>query len=536
MEPKVILEVPLNISQQNLVDLSNIGSPEKFRLVECAALLSNQDPVLRIVQFDNFKFSNRPPAAYAAISYIWQGNRTESLSGTIVVEGALDGDPISINIIQQACIACKRRRLDYIWLDRLCIMQTDSNDKAWQIQRMFDIYKTGLPLVLPGGLMKLVRLDEETDWILRAWTLQEAIVSEAYVLVSAEDLHIPPERPSIDLIVSDDPRRCMCRVESVVPDMSAFCRLVDLLQVIRRGSGKAICQMNATAQPTVMHLRVFGNYQTRRREITAFADATQTIWNGSNWSRHSLWQSSFFRTSKRPVDMVFSIMGLFGVSLNPKEFASTDRIRATIVLAQEYLKRSNKADWLIAGWKEPPDRRLSSFPELPETSVSTVPRFSTEKDDISDEPDTPPYDIRHRFDSSWVPGGRMDDEGYFYFTTKAVRVASHALEIRETSPCSNQPRTTPSGLLRALDGSLWEPHTAEALPEQRGPCHSSQGRELFAAVVGLGFGQGYTRHAKAVLLEEHTPGRFHRLPVFFELAQDTPEEWRQMDLNMGPVR
>jgi hypothetical protein len=56
-------------------------------------------------------------------------------------------------------------------------MQTVVEDKMWQIERMFDIYKKcGGCLVLPGGLQRLMRLDEETAWIERAWTQQEAMV------------------------------------------------------------------------------------------------------------------------------------------------------------------------------------------------------------------------------------------------------------------------------------------------------------------------------------------------------------------------
>lgn len=83
---------------------------------------------------------------------------------------------------------------------------------------------------------------------------------------------------------------------------------------------------------------IFGALDVRRRELLAPADAADTVWSGNNWSRQALWQSSFLRTSKRPVDMALSIMGLFGVSLDPRRYRSGGRISATIALAQEYLR------------------------------------------------------------------------------------------------------------------------------------------------------------------------------------------------------
>src|SRR5277367_1567730 len=66
----------------------------------------------------------------------------------------------------------KLRKARYLWLDRLCIMQTSKQDKRWQIVHTFNLYRHCTQcLVLPGGIQRLVPLDEETSWVHRAWTL-----------------------------------------------------------------------------------------------------------------------------------------------------------------------------------------------------------------------------------------------------------------------------------------------------------------------------------------------------------------------------
>jgi hypothetical protein len=83
-----------------------------------------------------------------------------------------------------------------------------------------------------------------------------------------------------------------------------------------------------------------------------------------------IWQSVFGRTSSRPVDMISSIMGLFGVMLDPSAFDVTDRKEATIALAQAILRRGGSASWIGIATRATPFAELSTFPEFPQTSVA----------------------------------------------------------------------------------------------------------------------------------------------------------------------
>lgn len=182
-ESKVILEVSLQVSQTNEINLATCASPERFRLVDCAALTSKTNPTLRIIEYCSFEFKRHRGPAYTAISYIWKGKPVHDPAPnptSIVVKGAEDGDPASLDVLRSACAAAA----DYLWLNRFCIIKTESSDKSWQIKRMFDTYRlSSLNLILSRGLMKLARLDVETDWILRAWTLQEVIVPENVLIL-----------------------------------------------------------------------------------------------------------------------------------------------------------------------------------------------------------------------------------------------------------------------------------------------------------------------------------------------------------------
>ncbi|KAI1097597.1 heterokaryon incompatibility protein-domain-containing protein [Jackrogersella minutella] len=535
-EFQVIFEASLQPSQQNEIHISAYATPKRFRLVQCAPLISKTDPILRIVEFNEFDPSRFDKIKYGAISYIWQGNPPDlswnlSHTASIVVEGARDGDPINIEVLRHACIANTIKGHDtYIWIDRLCIMQTDDDDKSWQIQMMFDIYRASTStLVLPGGLTRLVRLDEETDWILRAWTLQEVIVREAQMLFSMEGMTIPSDSTLGGLVPNDQDRsHRSCTVHYVVHGISAKVNLKELLKTIRASSGDTKFVFLPNKKNSVMvEARIFGSYVRRMREIVALADATETVWGANNWSRRALWQSSFFRTSKRPVDMVLSIMGLFGIKLDPQKFKSTNRISATIALAQEYLRTGNSAEWIIAGWNEPPDQRLSSFPELPDTSVATPPQFLTEKRDIWEDTERDSLDIRLRF-ARQAPGGSMDDEGYFYFTAKAARV----VKLGDSSLTLNS-REKPLQTIQALDDSLW---ALKSNGHSTDPNNIHENATLYASVLGIANVRGAVKRARAVLLKQHAKDRFHRLAVFFELDVNVIENWRKMDLNMGPVK
>lgn len=144
------------------VDLKIRATPCRFRLLDCSAFLDSQQ--LCVYEFSNVSFHDLP---YAAVSYPWRdlqmAKNIVPPEGSFSVMGAEHADEISIDVLRTACLAARQFGASFLWVDRLCIMQESKDDKNWQIQRMFQIYRNCDPcIVLPGGLVRLTGLSEPT--------------------------------------------------------------------------------------------------------------------------------------------------------------------------------------------------------------------------------------------------------------------------------------------------------------------------------------------------------------------------------------
>ncbi|GKZ26625.1 hypothetical protein AbraCBS73388_002874 [Aspergillus brasiliensis] len=158
---------------------------------------------------------------YAALSYVW-GATSSLLQATtanidhLVTEGSLTSD-ILPQTIDDAIVACRSIGIDYLWVDRLCILQDDDPDtKAYWLNSMGDIYaqsyvtivalagkdaEHGLPGVnmvkRPGYRVRTTQgiylIDQGPDyaeilqgsrWANRGWTFQEAALSTRRLVFS----------------------------------------------------------------------------------------------------------------------------------------------------------------------------------------------------------------------------------------------------------------------------------------------------------------------------------------------------------------
>ncbi|KZP24785.1 hypothetical protein FIBSPDRAFT_950825 [Athelia psychrophila] len=163
----------------------------------------------------------------------------------------------------------------------------------------------------------------------------------------------------------------------------------------------------------------------------------------SNAREQAIWRSAVLRTSSRPVDMVFSITGLFGVALNPREFHKDDRVGATTALAQAILRKGGSAALSF-----PPCRQLSSFPEFPQTSVGGSAQIKTDiwLTDVEALLDTANMNIWFQD----LPKGTMDDYGYL--TLWATVLALGPAQNNGSIAC---PSNDHSGVqIRATNGTV----------------------------------------------------------------------------------
>ncbi|KAK7440610.1 hypothetical protein VKT23_016958 [Stygiomarasmius scandens] len=488
---KLVFSSDFSLLKGTVLDISSSATPCRYRLIDVKSFLD--DKQLRIYEFDDFP--NTYNAYYSAISYVWQGNILvdepcspsywEEELGVFMVKGAEDGDPISLDVLYHTCITALNSapNAHYIWLDRLCILQTDKNDKAWQIRQMYEIYRyCKVCCILPGGIQRLVTLDEETTWIHRAWTLQEAIVPHRTIVIfMTDDERVDELRcASADAAIYNP-------VVDVIPGVSAYAQLRSLLELSMVNENASTC-------------RIFGRKRAPRAALYGAAIKQQShSYFERDQKEQAIWRSALMRTSSRPVDMVFSIMGIFGIFLDPLKFEKDDRSGATIALARKLVSLVGyKAHWMAMAYQLDPCRQISTFPEFPMTTVGGIAYFSMEDGTKREVADV----VKERCDDGWlagIPEGSMDEDGYFTFTSKAVCITP--TESRSSNPISNPAfdRETGRIVVRAGDHSIWE--------IIQGP---QDGLRTFAVYLGKQMSNSPDRHI-ALVVREHSPGRFHRV-------------------------
>ncbi len=342
--PRIVFSAKLSNLAGGTIELDPLATPRHFRLLDCSAFLDSDE--LRIIEYPQrttvsssqaFKFdiSSSPLPPFAAISYPWRdlqhpsGSTTPSFS----VSGATHADPISIDILHTACLAARMFSCDYIWLDRLCILQTQKEDKNWQIKRMFRIYKAcDTCLVLPGGLVRLAGLDEPTTWIDRAWTLQEVVAPGEMKAKCIFSFTHPTYRDFLEeqcnrWMYSDRARnfllnRRLSPVENIVEaGRSALCSLDLLFRVMWGWAEWLRCfEFTLSGQHEKFPIRIM------------YDPAISLLRRALLPSHRDLRVSAYTRSSSRPLDMVFSLMDLSSDSLDVNQYTEDDRLKATIKL------------------------------------------------------------------------------------------------------------------------------------------------------------------------------------------------------------
>ncbi|EUC28100.1 hypothetical protein COCCADRAFT_30578 [Bipolaris zeicola 26-R-13] len=339
----IILSVCLNslkpLTQRHPLPILSIASsatPGRFRLIDCDQFLYHHS--LTVHEFCEFPV---PETAYAAISYIWRGNSVdESLVGArFSIAGAEDGDPVGVEVLRHACTAAL----------------------------LHNIYEgCAVCFIFPGGIQRLVCLDEPTAWIHRAWTLQEALappcVEVVYRWTLGRGMYVGLYRGDIHELIPG---------ESAITPLRALLGLNIFPEVTFIGS----------KDPIPFRTTIFGlptgstpPYWPEHRTEIVISMFQNALPHGDgptfNQRAPAIWRSMLFRTSSRPVDMIFSIMGLFGVTLDPRAFEPDDRLDATVALMRAILKRpGGRASWLGVAPYLPPHPRLSTIPNFPHTSV-----------------------------------------------------------------------------------------------------------------------------------------------------------------------
>ncbi|KAK5989286.1 hypothetical protein PT974_10799 [Cladobotryum mycophilum] len=231
------------------------------------------------------------------------------------------------------------------------------------------------------------------------------------------------------------------------------------------------------------------------------------------------------RTSSRPVDMVFSIMGLFRVALNPKNFRAEDRLGATIALARRILDKGGSPNWLACSLSLPSHPSISSFPDFPTTRVDSLAVYTVSNTGGTTEVDvaTLMADIDGWLGTEDITAATMDASGFLSFKAKSVPIEWTG----ECKPVVNDERGSTAyedqilrfhsaenaqGYMVSHDNKIWRIKTAESET-----VHTGDGPiRAYAVVLGRMFTEMSTRFfdpgmlVRVIVLKEHADGMLSR--------------------------
>lgn len=443
------------------------------------------------------EFEQLPTEPYAVISYVWRGlpahPDVKSPLPNIHVEGAEGADPISVEVLRLISLAAEKYGCRLIWLDALCILQAHDDDKAWQIQRMYDLYRNCKTcIVAPGGLQRLVAPTEETSWMARAWTLQEAIAP-----------------PDVHCIFSWSLGNCIMqsniplKIEEIEEGVAAVAPLNFALLMAMKGTGFKMLDWseNSIQKPSPdFQIRMFGDRSRSHPQMRELVDAIDM--KGKTGMYTAIWRCSFMRMAKYPVDTVFSIMGIMGVTLDTTKFGHDDRLEATIALMQAILARGEHAEWLAIAARVVPNPKLSTLPAFPQTDASRKPVLES-REGLKDVADV--------MDTGWrladTPRGTMSDDGYFRFSGLSASVRLCLNQEEEVSTI-----TSTATEFRSDTAGRWEvlPQSSESALHKA--VFIGRWEQYSNGAFGLTINP---RDHALMLVEEHVPGRFHNVGYAF---------------------
>lgn len=351
-----VLNIPIDELRKQPVSYAK-ATRKRFRFIDARSLAAGEG--LRVLELPAL-----PKQRYVPLSYVWRGSHDptseEPSMGTMSVEGAVGADPISIDVLMIVAKCVAKFNCELLWLDGVCIIQNDPEDKGWQIQNMFDVYMhCKACLIIPGGLSRLVPLTEPTSWIHRAWTLQEAFVPKTCAVLFSWTLGTCVLQKNFPVAIDE--------VES---GKAAHADLHGLLMMALSPAKHA----HILGPPNYSHANALGG-----TSVGLFGEASEVAncvallgaldHRGKEGMRNALWRSALMRVALRPADTIFSIMGIMGVTLNPLDYDASDRTGPTIALMQAMLQKGERAEWLGAAPSVSPNPEVPTFPQFPKTNA-----------------------------------------------------------------------------------------------------------------------------------------------------------------------
>ncbi|KAI0381347.1 hypothetical protein F5Y04DRAFT_80278 [Hypomontagnella monticulosa] len=331
MNPTRIVRYTYNDSKHhnfNYTDFATTPTPRTpgaFRVIKVKPLLTAPQEI-QVYEYSNIQwgagggYRNLLAAAksYVAISHVWSHADDVDAKlnkSTALKQFDIDVDPGEGGInfkrlgwvgLEQIAQAADKYDFKYLWLDFFCIDQiakNNDNEMGLQICIMSDIYTYAKwVMVMIGGMGAVVKADDVTGWMDRAWTLQEAVVNtEVWVLLLWDNgpgkLTVtykgstykffsigPSYKPNLDI--------CIIKLTDLLDLADAGVKGITTIKVVDGAFGTP------------------GDVARRALRMALARGNSQIQYTG-------VWRSMYLRTSSKPVDVVYSIMGIFRLQIDP---------------------------------------------------------------------------------------------------------------------------------------------------------------------------------------------------------------------------
>ncbi|KAM0137437.1 hypothetical protein ACHAO1_003999 [Botrytis cinerea] len=414
-----------------------------FRLIEVKGLTLSP-PVLKIVEFWDTKFGYNAAnklkklfnlgIKYTAISHVWNPSPEVELQMNTMSDTDLFGvefDPPHggtglrlVNIswigLNQMAHAANIKGSRYIWLDLCCIDQPDRNDNEtkFQISMMADIYRhANNVIVMVGGAGCVQHTDQVSPWMERAWTLQEAILNrKTFVCVLW-----PNSKRNVTYM--SNASTVVWRFQQVIGarpapkilpgDVCCLIPLKDLLDMADVDSS----QIKPSGCPEINFLdgmTLKAGDAPRLALRAAFLKLPLAI------KYTGVWRSMFMRTSTKSIDVVYSIMGIFNLVIDPfkknhdPSFMFNDLARKTGATAS-----IGSWGWLTIGGVTGSDIPLDA-------TSGIIPRFPHDETRVAATTNQPP---EMDFGGRWEWVGHHVDQSPFYVTSTGSYRTSHNINF-----------------------------------------------------------------------------------------------------------
>ncbi|KAM0430105.1 hypothetical protein ACHAPT_006111 [Fusarium lateritium] len=422
-------------------------TPGAFRVVKVAPLLSTP-PTIQVLEFSDIRFGGYPEPqeklktlqglgyGYVAVSHVWDYGAevdheldtmtiTDELNTDVDAEDgkSLDTKTISWRGLVQIAHALNSGHLgsvDYFWLDFLCLDQVDKhhdNEMGLQICIMGDVYKrANSVLIMIGGIPSVQSASNPTAWMDRAWTLQEAILNPnqwVFIKWSTKSGHQSILDP--DSTAGPGSKSVYWKFMNVPwtgkgVDPGEGLYVVTLRDLLDLADAQPLASPPGLPTVAVLDGLTHKAGDAPRRALRACLSKNRKV-------RHTgVWRSIFMRTSSKPVDVVYSIMGIFGIRIDPYR-----KNRPPSFLFNDLARKTAARDdigpvWLI----------LSGVAgsEIPRNKVSSIlPVFPHAEDANVKSSNAPP---KMAFKKRWEWVGYHVDDSPFYIPKYDIKFLTHS--------------------------------------------------------------------------------------------------------------